>query len=259
MSTIKQRHELIIDLLKQKGGRISVSKLSEELGVSAVTIRHDLRTLAEENVLERVFGGAVLRESALPTHELSFEVRLTEAPRAKDAIAKFAAQFVKSGYGIAIDGSSSAYALVPYLKTLTNLTIVTNSLIIAQHFRDTPRNKVLVPSGRIRGESATIVGGTNSMPDINMNIGFFGAWGISVSGGITDVDIDEVTMRKAMIDRCLTVIIVADGRKWGEIAPYTYATPEQIDRIVTTEDAPAELVQVYRRLEVTVDVLKQEE
>lgn len=255
MSTIKRRHQTIVDLLRQEGGRLSVQTLSERLGVSTVTIRQDLRALAAKDVLERVYGGAVLRASSPMSVELSFEVRQGEARKAKDAMGRFAAELVKDGYGIALDGSTSAYALVPYLKNMTNLTIVTNSMMVAQSFRDTPRIKVLVPAGRIRGESATIVGNPESLPDINLSFGFFGAWGVSLDGAFSDVEPDEIAMRRAMMQRCLRSVVVIDSRKWGETAPYTYARPQEVSRIISNDDAPPELVEHFRALGVTVDLV----
>ncbi len=255
MSTVRDRHKAIIELLKREGGRLSVNTLSERLGVSAVTIRQDLRALAEDRLVDRVYGGAVLRPPAPPLSESSFETRAREATRQKDAIGRYAAGLVKPGYGIALDGSTTACALVPYLKQIANLTIVTNSLIIAQHFRDAPRHTVLMTSGRLRGESATIVGTLNGIPPINLNLGFFGAWGVSVIAGITDVNPEEVRMRQAMIAHCLETIIVVDGRKWGEVAPYTYAALDQISRIITDDSAPPHLVSELCNRWVTVDVV----
>ncbi len=255
MSTVRDRHRAIIELLKQEGGRLSVNALSQRLGVSSVTIRHDLRALAEEKIVDRVYGGAVLRNASLPTLELSFETRVQEAVRQKEAIARYAASLVRRGYGIALDGSTTAFALVPYLKQIGELTIVTNSLFVAQQFRDAPRLMVYMASGRLRGESGTVVGSLNGVPALNLNLGFFGAWGVSPSQGITDVNPDEVAMRRAMMALCLETIIIVDGRKWGEIAPYTWATFDEIGRIITDDSAPPDIVAEVRRLGVTVEVV----
>jgi DeoR/GlpR family transcriptional regulator of sugar metabolism len=255
MSTIADRHKAILEILKQEGGRSSVNDLSERLGVSSVTIRQDLRTLAEISLVERVYGGAVLRSMMSLSPELAFEVRLQEARRQKEAIARFGARLVRDGYGIALDGSTTTCAMVPYLKGLQDLTVVTNSLIIAESFRDVPRNQVLVPSGRIRGEAATIVGSPDALPDLNLSYGFFGAWGISLERGATDVDADEVEMRRAMIRHCLKVVVLIDGRKWGEVASYTYVRLEQVDRVITSDDAPPQLVEQLRNQGIAVDVV----
>ncbi len=255
MSTVRDRHRAIIELLKSEGGRLSVNALSERLGVSSVTIRQDLRALAEKKLVDRVYGGVVLRSTSFPALELSFETRLQEAVRQKEAIGRYAASLVRRGYGIALDGSTTAYALIPYLKQIGELTIVTNSLFIAQRLRDAPRLTVFLPSGRLRGESATLVGSLNGVPALNLNLGFFGAWGVSPTQGITDVNPDEVAMRRAMMALCLETIIIVDGRKWGEIAPYTWATFDEIGRIITDDSAPRDVVEEVRRLGVTVDVV----
>jgi len=254
MSTVAYRHQAILDLLRQEGGGLSVQALSDRLGVSAVTIRQDLRALAGTHRIDRVYGGARLRPGAPLQSELSFEVRLQDARAEKQAIAAAAARYVKDGYGIVLDGSTTAFALAPYLKQLTNLTIVTNSLIVAQSFRETARNKILVPAGRVRGESATIVGVHHSLPYVNVNVGFFGAWGVSRAAGVTDVDPDEVQMRQAMIERCAQVIVLVAGLKWGETAPYTYATLEEVDRIITTERAPLDCVREVEEAGVVVEI-----
>lgn len=255
MSTVKKRHQAIINLLRQEGGRLTVTKLSEQLGVSSVTIRQDLRVLADENILERTYGGAILRASSSVHSVLSFEVRQQEASREKNAIARYAAQLVKDGAGIILDGSTTAYAMVPYLKTLTNLTVVTNSLLVALGFRDTPRNKVLLPAGRVRYESGTIISALDTLPDINVNFGFFGAWGISLTSGVSDVDADEAQIRRFMLTRCLETVIMVDYRKWGEIAPYTYLELNQVSRIITDSAAPESILAECRQRGIMVDVV----
>lgn len=255
MSTVHDRHKAIIELLKREGGRLSVNALSERLGVSSVTIRQDLRALAEEKIVDRVYGGAVLRNMSPPTMELSFETRIQEAVRQKEAIGRYAASLVKRGYGIALDGSTTAFALIPYLKQIGELTIVTNSLFVAQQFRDAPRLVVFLASGRLRGESGTVVGSLNGVPALNLNLGFFGAWGVSPTQGITDVNPDEVAMRRTMMALCLETIIIVDGRKWGEVAPYTWATFDEIGRIITDDSAPRAVVEEVRRLGVTVEIV----
>ena len=253
MSTLEDRHKTIVKLLRQEGGRFSVSALSRHLGVSAVTIRQDLRVLAQNNVIERVYGGAILRADGPLSAELVFEVRLQEARSEKEAIARQAALLIKEGYGIALDGSTSVYALVPHLRSLQNLTIVTNSLMVAGGFRDTPQNTVLMPGGRVRGDTATIVDTPHVLPELNLNYGFFGAWGVSADGGVSDVDPDEVQMRQALIRRCLKVIILIDSRKWGETAPFTFARLTQIDHVITSDLAPPEPVKQLRAMGITVD------
>ncbi|MDI9635260.1 DeoR/GlpR transcriptional regulator [Anaerolineae bacterium CFX9] len=251
---VEERRRIILDQLKQKG-RVSVKELSQAMQVSTVTIRQDLRTLEESGLLERTYGGAVRRENAGVFPELSFHVRLNKKRRDKDAIAAYAVDFVRDGYSIALDGSTTAFSLVGLLKAFRKITIVTNSLIIAQQFLDAPHVQVYLPGGRLRRDSISIVGSPDTLPDINLNVGFFGARGIAMTNGITDVDADEVSIKQAMMAHCVSSIILVDGTKWGQVAPYTMARFSQVERIITSDDAPGELVAAVRAAGTRVDVV----
>jgi DeoR/GlpR family transcriptional regulator of sugar metabolism len=251
---VEERRRAILDELR-KFGRVSVKSLSEAMNVSTVTIRQDLRMLEESGLLERTYGGAVSVQSDNLKPELSFHVRQNRHPGGKSAIAAAAAALVQDGFSIALDASTTAYAMVPFLKEFTKLTILTNSLVVAQSFLDAPRINVLVPGGRIRVESISIVGRLEGLPDINLNIGFMGARGITLSEGITDVDSDEAMIKQAMAARCVSNVVVADGSKWGQVAPYTVIKPTQVDRIITTVDAPTDLVRQFRNSGIRVDLV----
>lgn len=250
---VEERRRAILDQLKQQG-RVSVKALSEKMSVSAVTIRQDLRVLEENGLLERTYGGAVRRAPEPVTPELSFDVRQMRYPSEKAIIGAAAAALVKSGHSIALDASTTSLALVSHLKTLDRITVVTNSLIIAKSFLDSPRIQVLIPGGRVRRDSISVVGRPEGLPDINLNYGFFGTRGITLMGGITDTDPDEVMMKKAMIARCVSPVIIADGSKWGHVAPYTFINPQEVERIITTDLAPMDLVAQFRSEGVQVDV-----
>lgn len=225
------------------------------MSVSAVTIRQDLRALEDGGLLERTYGGAVRRESSTIPPELSFHVRLGKSRSDKQAIAAAAADLLEDGCSIALDASTTAYALVPYIKNLRKVTVITNSLLIAQNFLDTPQIQVLVPGGRLRRDSISTVGRPDGLPDVNLNIGFFGTRGISLMGGCTEIDPDEVAMKSAMIARCVQTVILADASKWGQVAPYTFLKPEKTAHIISTQAAPADLVHEFRERGARVDLI----
>jgi DeoR/GlpR family transcriptional regulator of sugar metabolism len=243
---VTERRRAILEALALNG-RVSVKELSRNLDVSAVTIRQDLRALEQEGLLERAHGGAVPRQTngGFPP-ELSFDLRNAHNRKAKAAIGAAAAGLVKEGQSIALDASTTAYALVPHLKKFTKLTIVTNNLVIAQSFLDKPEIEVFVPGGRLKKETISIVGQPEAIPDINLNMGFFGAGGISLPGGMSDIDPDEVAMKQAMIARCVSPVLVLDASKWGQVAPYRVLPGNEVTCVITTTDAPDDLVEQFR-------------
>lgn len=254
---VEERRRIILDQLKQHG-RVSVKALSELMSVSAVTIRQDLRALEDGGLLERTYGGAVTRESSTIPPELSFHVRLAKRRAEKQAIAAAAAELLDDGVSVALDASTTAHALVPYIKNLKKVTVITNSLIIAQNFLDSPQIQVLVPGGRLRRDSISTVGRPDGLPDVNLNIGFFGTRGLSLMGGCTEIDPDEVAMKSAMIGRCVQTVILADASKWGQVAPYTFLKPEKILHIISSDEAPDDLVEAFRERGTRVELVSAE-
>jgi DeoR family myo-inositol catabolism operon transcriptional repressor len=114
---------------------------------------------------------------------------------------------------------------------------------------------VLLPGGRLRRDSISIVGRPEGLPDVNLNIGFFSARGISFTSGVSDMDADEVAIKQAMVQRCVSVIVMIDGSKWGQVAPYPFIRAEQIQRIITSGDAPYDKVEEMRDRGVRVDIV----
>ena len=252
---VEERRRVILDELR-KNGRVAVKALSEAMHVSAVTIRQDLRALEESGLLERTYGGAVRRADDNLMPELSFHTRHGRQRQAKQAIARRAASLVRSGNTIALDCSTTAFAMVPFLKPLGKLTVLTNSLVIAQSFLDTPTVEVLLPAGRLRRDSISIVGQTSDLMNLNLNAAFLGTRGITLSEGFSDVDPDEVVFKHALVQRAVLSVIVADATKWGQVAAYTFARPDEVDRIITARDAPDDMVRVFRQSGVEVDLVQ---
>lgn len=253
---LEERRRAILERLEQTG-RVTVKTLSAWMGVSEVTIRQDLRALEAQGLIERTYGGAVYRGGAASLPELSFKTRLMKKRRQKDALAAHAAALIHDGYTVALDSSSTVYALAPHLKQHSKLTIVTNGLMLVQSFLDEndQQARVLLLGGRLRRDAISVVGALESVPDVNMNIGFFSSRGVEPSVGATEVDPDEGSVKQALLRRCLYGVFLVDGEKWGKIAPYTILPTAEIQHIITTDDAPPDAVEGFRAQGVRVDVV----
>lgn|GEM_PF-447962 len=250
---VEERRRAILDLLK-RFGRVAVKDLSENLNVSAVTIRQDLRVLEEDGYLERTYGGAVLRTAAT-TPEVSFDIRRESNRPEKEAIGRVAAALVQEGYSIALDASTTAYAMTPHLKRLNDLTVVTYSLMVALAFLDAPQVNVIIPGGRLRRDSVSVVGSPSHLPEINLNIGFFSARGFSLDVGLSEANPEQAAIKRGLIAHSLVRVAILDSSKWGQLAPYTYAHIQDFSQMFTTARAPVDMVTAVRDLGVTVTLL----
>ncbi len=246
---LAERRQAILAALKEQGG-LSVADLSQQFNVSEVTIRTDLRALSSRSQLIRPRGRAL---ALGVSHELTFDVRQQLQAEKKDRIGRAAARLVSSGDTIALDASTTALAMLPYLKQLPQLTLVTNSLKVALGLLDAPHIHLIMPGGYLRRESISLVGLSSSLlEDLHVQTGFFGAWGLTVQDGLTDVSLDEVSFKRLLVARCRRVVGVVDARKWGQVAAATFARLEQVQCIISDDAAPSTLVDEVRACGVEV-------
>ncbi len=247
---LAERRQAILAALEE-AGQLSVVDLSARFDVSEVTIRQDLQALSDQGLLLRTRGGA-LSTSAMP--EFSFDVRQQQYSTQKTRIGQAAAGLVSYGDTVFLDASTTVHAIIPHLKNYPELTVITNSLKAALSFLNTPQIQVILPGGNLRRESISLVDptGDDFLKDINIQIGFFGARGVTVDEGLTDVNQNEVAMKRAMVKRCRRVVGVLDKRKWGKVAAYTFANIEQIDTLITDNDPADKLVRHIQQQQVEV-------
>ena len=246
----EQRRQEIVRLVNQ-GGRVSVASLSQQFGVSEVTIRADLQALAGRSLLLRTHGGAVSANT--DTQVPSLALRRQQQVHEKSQIGEAGAELVADGDALFLDSSSTALAIAQHLKERRFLTVVTNSLMVAQELLDAPGVTVVMPGGQVRRETASLIGGDlEGLRRFNLSLGFFGAHGLSFPEGLTDVSADEAALKRPLAALCRQVVAVVDATKWGRAGLASFATPSQIHRVITDSRAPAALVTQARELGIIV-------
>ncbi len=247
---LAERRQAILSALEE-AGQLSVARLSDRFDVSEVTIRQDLQALSQQGLLQRTRGGA-LSINSLP--ELSFDLRQQQYAAQKARIGQAAAGLVNYGDTIFLDASTTAQTLIPYLKQLSELTIITNSLKVAMNLLDSPQIQVILPGGSLRRTAISLVDQPycDLIDDINIQLGFFGARGLTLGEGLSDVSLGEVRMKRIMVERCQRVIGLIDARKWGKVGTSTFAHLDRIDMIISDTAAPADLVEQVRQHNIEV-------
>jgi DeoR/GlpR family transcriptional regulator of sugar metabolism len=235
-----------------RSGRVSVTQLSQQFGVSEVTIRSDLQALAERNLVVRTHGGAVAATRGL--YDLSLALRRQRQVQEKSRIGESGAALVADGDAIFLDSSSTALAIARHLKDHRHLTIVTNGLAVAQEMLDAPNVTVVMVGGTLRRDTASLVGpdGPGMLGRYNIQKGFFGAHGISLPEGLTDVSADEAEVKRPLVARCRRVIAVLDATKWGQVGLASFAHLEQVESVISDCHAPPALVEQVRELGIEV-------
>jgi len=238
MNKLKRQME-IIEWLKMEG-IVNINNLHEKLRVSKVTIRSDIDELDQKGYLLKTRGGAVLSNNRNLVRLI--EKTIHEYEYEKDLIARTAARLVKPGMRIIIDSGSTTSFLPRYLKDL-NLTVVTNSLIVAHELCGLENINLIVSGGSLRNESQSLIGipSLSFFDTINADILFLGATGFSAERGASASDIMEAETKKMMISSSTEVYLLIDTSKFGKNSLARICHSSELTGIITDKISPKKL------------------
>jgi DeoR/GlpR family transcriptional regulator of sugar metabolism len=228
-----ERRQRIVSLLREQPG-LKVTELASQLGVSEGTIRSDLNALEDKGELTRVRGGAIIPQDR-PIISPAFAARLRVNARSKQWIARNAAAMVKDGDSILLDASTTVFAMVPYLANCRHLTVVTNCIEAGLALARNASHAVILVGGTIRPHGASVVGplGERILDDLHVKFAFVSCSGFSPEAGLTEVDIQEVQLKKRMIRSAERVIALIDSSKFGKVDLTSFASLEQVSHVFT--------------------------
>jgi len=232
---------MILDLLRERGS-ISVAAVEEQFDVSPMTARRDLALLAESGYARRTHGGAILPE--LAGHEDSFQSRVEQDTEAKSRLAKAVAETLAPDETIFVDSSSSAYFVVREVLELgTPLTVLTNSLPVMSLVggSNAPQVELIGIGGSFRKLTRSYVGAeaVRMVGRFFVDQIVFSVKGIEMEGYLTDPDPLEAEVKRAMIDRARSVLLVAQAQKFNERGLNVIVPASQVDIAFLSDPPPA--------------------
>jgi DeoR/GlpR family transcriptional regulator of sugar metabolism len=245
------RHELILRRL-EADGRVSVASLSDEAGVSEMTIRRDLETLENAGALSRVHGGAVPAQSQ--SYEPPFAVRSARHVEAKRRIGAAAAGLVHDGETVILDAGTTTLEVANALRGRRNLRLLALSLHIADLLVDEPGLTVMLPGGTARAGERSLIGELvlRGFQDLSFDTVFLTAGGVDIDHGISEYNLDDAAVKRAAFASARRRIAVADSSKLGRAAFARVAPLEELDVLVTDQEASPAFVQAARAAGVEV-------
>jgi DeoR/GlpR family transcriptional regulator of sugar metabolism len=238
----RHRQSLILQAVRNDGSA-RVSDLTQQLGVSDMTIRRDLEVLAKDGLVEKVHGGAVLPGSH-GGHEPGFEDKLVLERPEKTSIARTAAGLVRPGTAIAIAAGTTTFALAQCLLDVPGLTIVTNSLRVANLFggNRTPDVASVVLTGGMRTASDALVGPVADLTIASLHFDtlFLGCTGLDPEVGLSTPNLAEAETNRALIKVARRVVVLADHTKWGVVSLASFAPVDKVNVLVTDVLLPSD-------------------
>ncbi|RZS87521.1 DeoR family transcriptional regulator [Motilibacter rhizosphaerae] len=240
-----QRQAQILTDLQSSGG-VRVSDLVRKLGVSDMTIRRDLEALARRGLLEKVHGGATLPVQPV-SEEPGFVAKSARELQEKDSIGRAAARLVEPGATVAISAGTTTWALAKHLGTVPGLTVVTNSVPVADALSAAEASdRTVILTGGVRTPSNGLVGSVAvaSLRSLHVDVVFMGVHGMDERAGLTTPNLAEADTNRAMIESGRRLVVVADHTKWGTVALARFAQVDDIDVVVSDRRLPGRAVEV---------------
>ncbi|MCC7446070.1 MAG: DeoR/GlpR transcriptional regulator [Anaerolineae bacterium] len=253
--TAFERRTKILDYL-QREKRASTKDLSEQFQVSEVTIRHDLAELAEQGWIARVHGGAAVVQQ--PEQSLSIRETIHQAEKAR--IARAAVELIRPGDRLALDSSTTALQLAREIRqrpSLTGLTIVTYNLQAAMTLATSPGIDVMIVGGFVRGETWSVTGPSAEamIAGIHVNKGFFGAAGVTIQRGLTDADMREVQVKRALMRATADITVLLDSSKFGMESFSTTLKLDKVQRVITDAGISPEYREALRPFDLELQIV----
>jgi DeoR family galactitol utilization operon repressor len=235
---ILDRKQKIMDLLASDN-TISTKKLSSILGVSPVTIRSDLKDLADKGVLMRKYGGAI------PQFHTSVMQRQKTMTEEKNRIGREAASMVSDGDTIMIEVGTTIASFCKHLMGKHDLKVVTNSTLVLPYARMNSHMQLIIVGGYFHPFTESFLGPTavSQLNTFHVKLAFIGCDGFSFEKGLTSHSVESAEITMKMARQAEKTILLADSSKFEKVGFAEFLPIKQIDLIITDtgigEDAVA--------------------
>ncbi len=236
--TTIERRVLIMEQLELKG-QLTVISLSQELGVSEVTIRNDLARLEQKNMLVRARGGAMKVDRVAMDFTLSDKNK--QHYKEKTRIGKAASTLIENGDTIILDSGTTTMEINKHLSAFESLTVITNALNIANKLVEQEKINVIVPGGFLRRNSLSLVGTTaeESFKNYFCDKLFLAVDGFNTTHGLSTPNVEEAHLNRVMISIAKQVIVVTDSSKFHKRSFAFIAPVSAVDIVITDSGIPA--------------------
>nr|WP_078858395.1 DeoR/GlpR family DNA-binding transcription regulator [Streptomyces sp. NRRL F-2799] len=229
-----ERRQLILEMVRANGA-VSLRELARVVQTSEVTVRRDVRALEAEGLLDRRHGGAVLPGGF--TRESGFPQKSHLATAEKTAIADVAAGLVEEGEAIVVGAGTTTQELARRLARVPGLTVVTNSLLVAQALAHANRVEVVMTGGTLRGSNYALVGSgaEQSLQGLRVSKAFLSGSGLTAERGLSTSNMLSASVDRALVQAASEVVVLADHTKLGTDTMFRTVPTEAITRLVTDE------------------------
>ncbi|KRL56891.1 DeoR/GlpR family DNA-binding transcription regulator [Furfurilactobacillus rossiae] len=240
---ITERRKEILQLLK-KHNTMSITELSQNLGVSEMTVRRDCNVLSTRSEVSQKMG--IIR---LTSREV---VGPNEREKIKSHLGLEAAKLIHDNDIVFVNSSTTAMYSVPQVLQKKTF-VVTNNGGAVKHLTDDV-NGTLILSGGNASKFGIMSGDIANHTFLSMRSdwGIIGCAGISFDQGISTPSIEEATVNRNIVKNSRKLMLLADHTKFGVFSNFTIANITDIDLLITDTFVPDKILYQFKKKGIEV-------
>lgn len=249
----EERQQKILAEIEEKGSVI-VKNLAEKFNVSYMTIRRDLREIEAVEIIKRTYGGAILSIKSSNHNEPPTLDRMDLMREEKIKIARAVAQLVGQGEMIFLGSGTTTLYVAHELRERDDITVVSNALTILNELATLGKMTLIGVGGFLRRSEFSLIGHftNNTIEDLRVDKVILGMRGVHPRFGLTSEHPQELITDRSIIGISNTIIVVVDSTKIGHVSASRTAPITSANLIVTTENAPKEIIEAIQEQGVEV-------
>ncbi len=238
---VEERKKRILELLRENN-KVLVADLCRMFNISPATARNDLTELANMGLLQRTYGGAMLAEQA--SYELTTQQKVVRKMEEKRSIAAVAASHIKEGDSIALDTGTTTMELARHICDVKDLTVILNDIEIALFLENNSEANVVLVGGKIRRGFHCSVGSlaVEEISKFSVDKVFIAANALNERHGLATPDLGQAEIKKAFMSIAAHKIALIDSSKIGRTSFSHFASIQEIDLLITDENANPEAI-----------------
>ena len=232
--------------------RVTIEGLAKDLEVSTMTIRRDLRRLADEDIVTLVHGGAVYNEGGAYLPALT--VREKTMRREKSAIAEYCAQQIPEWSAVYLDNGSTTVEIADALRGKQNIAVLSHSLPVLNILSHAKNIQLISVSGIYEPRAKGFFGdlALRMLRQFRIDIAFLGVTAVDADDGVMSAVFYEQALKKVLVERAKKKILAIDHTKIGGSSFLKVCDLHEIDGIVTDKFADATFIAKAKRMGIEV-------
>ncbi|MDY7533012.1 DNA-binding transcriptional repressor DeoR [Pseudomonas sp. Bout1] len=223
---------------------IHLRDMAAVLGVSEMTLRRDL---ADNPQGLRLLGGHVTR-SGPPEPDYQVAEQDQRHVAEKRQIGALAASLVRPGDTVFIDCGTTTPFIIEALPDDLEFTALCNSLNVLLKLQQKPHCTIILCGGTFHRRNMVFESHAEAgiLDGIRVAWAFISAAGVSAAHGVTCYNLNEVEVKRRVMARAQTCVLVADHSKFDEVRAAHFAELSDFQRVISDPGLEAAQQQVIK-------------